>query len=266
MEQIIGYIAALIIGLVMGLLGGGGSILAVPVLAYLFHYDEKTATGYSLFIVGLSALVGGIRNSQNNTVVWPIALVFGVPSILGVWIVRNYVVPALPDVIFMVDTFEFTRRMAMFGLFAVMMLLSAYSMLFTEPKPATTEKAKLNLTFIFFEGLLVGALTGFVGAGGGFIIVPALIILAHLDVKKAIGTSLIIIAMKSLIGFFLGDAMSQIIDWSFLMRFTGLSLLGIFLGVYLSNFIDGNKLKKAFGYFVVVMSIFIIVMEFFIKV
>jgi len=266
MEQIIGYIAALIIGLVMGLLGGGGSILAVPVLAYLFHYDEKTATGYSLFIVGLSALVGGIRNSQNNTVVWPIALVFGVPSILGVWIVRNYVVPALPDVIFMVDTFEFTRRMAMFGLFAVMMLLSAYSMLFTKPKPATTDKAELNLTFIFFEGLLVGALTGFVGAGGGFIIVPALIILANLDVKKAIGTSLIIIAMKSLIGFFLGDAMSQIIDWSFLMRFTGLSLLGIFLGVYLSNFIDGNKLKKAFGYFVIVMSIFIIVMEFFIKV
>jgi uncharacterized membrane protein YfcA len=115
------------------------------------------------------------------------------------------------------------------------------------------------------EGLIVGAITGMIGAGGGFLIIPALVILANVEMKVAVGTSLIIIAFKSLSGFFLGDALTMEIDWSFLGLFTGLSLIGIFIGSYLSNFIDGNKLKKGFGYFILVMAGFIFYMEFLVQ-
>jgi uncharacterized membrane protein YfcA len=118
---------------------------------------------------------------------------------------------------------------------------------------------------IIVEGLIVGAITGLVGAGGGFLIIPALVILANIEMKKAIGTSLIIIAIKSLMGFFLGDAMTMNIDWTFLISFTGVAFLGIFLGTYLSQFVDGSKLKRGFGFFIIAMAIFIFYMEFILK-
>lgn len=262
--EFFGFAAALIIGISLGLIGGGGSILAVPVLAYLFSVDEKTATAYSLFIVGASALVGGLKQHLKGYVDWRTAIVFGVPAIIGVTIVRHYVVPALPNTLFTINDFEFTRRMAMFGLFAVLMIPAAISML-KERKDNTKRKGEsvtYNYPLILLEGLIVGAVTGIIGAGGGFLIIPALVILANVKMKVAIGTSLIIIAFKSLLGFFLGDAITMEIDWQFLAIFTGLSLVGIFIGSYLSNFIDGKKLKKGFGYFIFVMAVFIFYMEF----
>lgn len=264
--EIIGYAMAMVIGLSLGLIGGGGSILAVPVLAYLFVLDEKVATAYSLFIVGSVALVGGLRQNKQRNVEWRTAIVFGIPAILGVWLVRHYVVPALPDVLFTIVGFEFTRRMAMFGLFSILMVWAAYSMLFGKERKGGTGEIKYNYPLILVEGLVVGGLTGFVGAGGGFLIIPALVVLANLDIKKAIGTSLIIIAIKSLMGFFLGDALTMTIDWPFLLSFTTIALVGIFLGVYIGKFIDGRKLKKGFGYFIIVMAIFIFTMEFIVKV
>ena len=262
-----GYLSALAIGISLGLVGGGGSILAVPVLAYLFSVNEKMATAYSLFIVGASSLVGGLKQHLKGYVDWKTAIVFGIPAVLGVTLVRYYVVPALPDIFFKINEFEFTRRMGMFGLFALLMIPAAFSML---KKPKEKEKkgdgaVKYNYSLILIEGLLVGAITGMIGAGGGFLLIPALVILANIDMKVAIGTSLVIIAFKSLLGFFLGDALTMVIDWEFLAVFTGISLVGIFIGSYLSNFIDGDKLKKGFGYFIFIMAIFVFYMEFFVK-
>ncbi|SHK36876.1 hypothetical protein SAMN04488007_2871 [Maribacter aquivivus] len=261
--QIIGYISALIIGISLGLIGGGGSILAVPVLAYLFSINEKAATAYSLFIVGASALVGGWQQHLKGYVDWRTAVVFGIPAIIGVTLVRHYVVPAMPDVLFQIEHFQFTRRMAMFGLFAILMIPAAYSMLKKEKNVLTGGEVSYNYPLIVLEGLLVGSITGLIGAGGGFLIIPALVILANVEMKVAVGTSLIIIAIKSLMGFFLGDAMTMTIDWKFLAIFTSLSFVGIFIGSYLSNFIDGKKLKQGFGYFILVMAAFIFYMEFF---
>jgi len=265
--EILGYISALVIGISLGLIGGGGSILAVPVLAYLFSINAKVATGYSLFIVGASALVGGLKQHFKGHVDWKTALVFGLPAIVGVTAVRHYVVPALPDVLFCIGAFEFTRRMGMLGLFAVLMIPAAFSML--QKREETGQKGDgivhYNYPLILMEGLLVGGITGMIGAGGGFLIIPALVILARIDMKVAVGTSLIIIAFKSLLGFLLGDALSMEVDWVFLFCFTGISFVGIFIGSYLSNFIDGYKLKRGFGYFMFVMALFIFYMEFFVK-
>ena len=265
--EVLGYISALIIGISLGLIGGGGSILAVPVLAYLFSVNEKVATAYSLFIVGASALVGGLKQHLKGYVDWRTAVVFGIPAIVGVTVVRHYVVPALPDVLFTIGDFDFTRRMAMFGLFAILMIPAAFSMLKKRKEcPEKNDgKVSYNYPLILIEGLLVGAITGMIGAGGGFLIIPALVILANIKMKVAVGTSLIIIAFKSLMGFFLGDALTMDVDWVFLSIFTLISLVGIFIGSYLSNFIDGQKLKKGFGYFIFAMAIFIFYMEFFVN-
>jgi len=262
-----GYLSALIIGVSLGLIGGGGSILAVPVLAYLFSVDEKIATAYSLFIVGSSALVGAIKQHYKSFVNWKIAFVFGIPAIIGVTIVRKFIVPALPDVLVHIEGFDFTRRMGMFGLFAILMIPAAFSMLKEKKEELYKTKKKItyNYKLIVLEGIVVGIITGVIGAGGGFIIIPALVILAGLDMKTAIGTSLIIIALKSLSGFLLGDAFTLEIDWEFLSVFTSISLIGIFIGSYLSNFIDGEKLKKGFAYFVFAMAFFIFYMEFVVK-
>jgi|TARA_B110000090_G_scaffold124069_1_gene137408 uncharacterized membrane protein YfcA len=263
--EILGYISAFFIGLTLGLIGGGGSILAVPVLAYLFSVDEKIATAYSLFIVGSSALVGGIKKHFNGYVDWRTAIVFGVPSIIGVSIVRKYVVPILPDVLVIINNFEFTRRMGMFGLFAVLMFLAAFTMIRKIKSKSSSNTPKYNYPLIIIEGIVVGALTGFIGAGGGFLIIPALVLMANIEIKTAIGTSLIIIAFKSLIGFFIGDANTLEIDWQFLLTFTGISFIGILIGNYASNFINGNNLKKGFGYFILILAIFIFYMEFFVN-
>lgn len=265
--EILGYASALVIGISLGLIGGGGSILAVPVLAYLFSVNEKVATAYSLFIVGASALVGGLKQHLKGYLDWRTAIVFGLPAIIGVSVVRRFVVPALPDVLFTIDDFEFTRRMGMFGLFAILMIPAAFSMLKKreEKKKKGDGTVTYNYPLIIIEGLVVGGITGMIGAGGGFLIIPALVILANVEMKVAVGTSLIIIAFKSLLGFFLGDALTMDIDWIFLSIFTSISFVGIFIGSYLSNFIDGGKLKKGFGYFIFVMAVFIFYMEFFAK-
>jgi hypothetical protein len=265
MIDIVGYFGALFIGVSLGLIGGGGSILAVPIFAYIFGINEQFATAYSLFVVGVSALVGGIKQSKNGWVEWKIALIFGLPTIVAVTVARKYLVPSLPEVLFQINEFEFTRRMAMFGLFALLMIPAGVSMIKGRKETRSKPQSTLNYPLIAIEGLLIGILTGFVGAGGGFLIIPSLVILAHLEMKKAVATSLMIIAGNSILGFFLGDALTIEIDWSFIFSFTFLSLIGIFVGTYLTNFVDGRKLKKGFGYFVFAMAAFIGYMEFVVK-
>ncbi|WP_439152039.1 sulfite exporter TauE/SafE family protein [Winogradskyella sp.] len=260
-NQIFGYIGALVIGVVLGLIGGGGSILTVPILVYLLFINPVTATAYSLFVVGVSSLVGAIRNIQKGLVDFRTAIVFAIPAFIAVYIARKYLVPAIPETIFTMGDFSVTKNIAIMLFFALVMLVASISMIRNKRADSDEEtEISYNYPLIIIEGLLVGLITGIVGAGGGFLIIPALVLLAKLPMKKAVATSLLIIAIKSLIGF-IGDVENLEIDWSFLLIFTSISVVGIFLGIYLSNFIEGKKLKKGFGWFVLLMGIYIIYKE-----
>ena len=260
--EIFGYIGAFFIGLIMGVLGGGGSILAVPILAYIFHFDEKIATAYSLFIVGSTGLVGGVKQTVNKMVDWKAVLNFGLPAVIGITLTRAFIVPALPEILFTVNHFEFTRRMGMFGLFAALMILAAISMLTERKERKITRKKTAFNPLLLSEGFFIGALTGLVGAGGGFLIVPALMVIAQLDMKKASATSLVIIALNSLTGFFIGDATSININWNFLLIFVLIAMIGIITGTYINQYLPVKLLKKTFAYFIIVMAIFIFIEEF----
>jgi uncharacterized membrane protein YfcA len=259
--EIFGYAGALLIGVVLGLIGGGGSILTVPILVYVMSVDPVTATAYSLFVVGTAALIGAIRNAQKGMVDFKTGIIFAIPAFIAVYATRKFIVPAIPDELFSVGTFEVTKDVAIMIFFAVIMLVASISMIKGRKDGGDEEKEIVyNYPLIVLEGLVVGVLTGIVGAGGGFLIIPALVLLAKLPMKKAVATSLMIIAIKSLIGF-LGDVSNVEIDWVFLLTFTALSAGGIFLGIYLNKFIDGKKLKKGFGYFVLIMGVYIVLKE-----
>jgi uncharacterized membrane protein YfcA len=260
-QQIMGYFGALLIGVVLGLIGGGGSILTVPILVYVLAINPVTATAYSLFVVGTSALVGEFRNVQKGLVDFRTAFVFAIPAFIAVYATRKFVVPAIPEALFSLGDLMITKNVAIMVFFAIVMLLASFSMIKNNRKETNKiEKIQYNYPLILIEGAVVGVLTGLVGAGGGFLIIPALVLLAKLPMKKAVATSLLIIAIKSLIGF-IGDVQNLDIDWTFLLSFSLISMIGIFLGIYLSNFIEGKKLKKAFGWFVLVMAVYILIKE-----
>ena len=258
--EFFGYLLAVLIGIFLGIFGGGGSLLAVPVFAYIFSLDEKVATAYSLFTVGISSIVGFIK--QLGNIEWKVTLIFGIPSIIAVWLTRFFIIPNLPEIIFDNETFIITRRMLIFGIFTFLLFISSFSMIYETNKNVKPINIKNFYALIIIEGFVVGSLTGFVGAGGGFLIIPALVILIGLDIKKAIATSLIIIALKSTFGFFLGDVMVMNIDWDFLIYFTILTTLGVIIGTYFGKSIDKLKLKKWFGIFIMVIAISILFKEF----
>jgi uncharacterized protein len=259
----LGYFSSVLIGVSLGLIGGGGSILTVPVLVYLFSVDAVAATAYSLFIVGFTSAVGSISYFRNGLVNVKTAVVFGIPSIISVFLTRAYVVPAIPKEVFTVGHFVVTKSILMLLLFAILMIAASYSMI--KKNRVTVENETVlpqvfNYPLIILEGAVVGLLTGLVGAGGGFLIIPALVLLSKLPMKEAIGTSLVIIAAKSLIGFF-GESSETLINWPLIGTVTALAVTGIFIGTALSKRIDGAKLKPAFGWFVLVMGVYIIVKE-----
>ncbi|MFN8344299.1 MAG: sulfite exporter TauE/SafE family protein [Spirosomataceae bacterium] len=264
--EIFGFSASIFIGISLGLIGGGGSILTLPVLVYLLGINPVLSTAYSLFVVGTTSLVGSVNFMRKGLVNYKAALVFAIPSFVAVFLTRKYLVPAIPDSLFTVAGFEITKNIAIMLFFAMVMLAASYSMIKDNRKKEenTPSELQFNYPMIGLEGAVVGVLTGIVGAGGGFLIIPALVILARLPMKMAVGTSLLIIAAKSLIGF-AGDISNNTIDWSFLLEFTALSVVGIFVGSYLSRFIAGDKLKKVFGWFVLLMGVYIISKEIFFK-
>lgn len=328
-----GYASALLIGTLLGMIGGGGSILTVPVLVYMMGVDPVLATAYSLFVVGISSMVGSVEYMRKGLLSYKTALVFAAPSLLAVFATRHYLIPSLPQTLISVHGYDLTRDLAFglvlvvgllwaamlllkkklalaqakFGpvlalmapaaimvfvvrqwvipkipehlieigslsisksqgimlLFAVVMLLASWAMI-RGGNGASAESSDALPEFqygkIMLDGALVGTVTGIVGAGGGFLIIPALVLLARLPMKLAVGTSLLIITIKSLLGF-LGDIQNPEIDWKLLLIFSSISVLGIFAGARLSNLVSADLLKKGFGYFTLAMGVFMILKE-----
>lgn len=264
--EIIGYLSSILMGVSLGLIGGGGSILTVPILVYLFKIDPILATAYSLFIVGLTALFGGVQAYLKGQVDLKRGLIFAGPSFLGVYMVRAFIMPALPQEIFSLGGLIVTKPLLIMGAFAILMVVASYSMIKSQPvkneqdenqnKSKMTDMQKYML--IGLEGLVVGGITGFVGAGGGFLIIPALVLLTGMPMKLAVGTSLMIISLKSLFGF-IGDIQHQaVIDWFFLVQIAVIAVVGLFIGARLKSMVSEKALKKGFGYFVLVMGMFVL--------
>lgn len=257
--ELLAYISAVFIGIVLGLLGGGGSILTVPILVYLLAIPAYEATAYSLFIVGVTSLTGSINYMRQKLVDFKVALLFSIPSFIGVLLTRKLLLPNLPDLLFTLGDFEVAKNLVIMILFSLLMLMASYSMIKKnniDNKEKAQNKYRLIIKFFF-----VGLLLGLVGAGGGFLIIPSLIFFANLDMKTAVGTSLLIISVNTLVGF-LGDLTTSIVlDWNLLFLFTILALIGIYIGIRISKFIDDKKLKPIFGLFVLIMGIYIISKE-----
>lgn len=256
-----GYLASIIIGLSLGLIGGGGSILTIPILVYLFKIDPESATSYSLFIVGTTALSGSYSHYKMGNLQLKSALVFAIPSIISILIIREVIFPQIANTLFSIASYAVSKDLLIMIVFSILMITASISMI--QKKQTEIIASKTNFTQLTFIGFAVGIVTGFLGAGGGFLIIPALIFFANLEMKQAVGTSLLIISINSIIGF-LGDIYIGIpIDYGFLMIISTIAFIGMLIGTQLSKKINGDKLKPLFGWFVLVMGIYIIIKEIF---
>ena len=259
--EILGYIAALFIGISLGLIGGGGSILTIPVLVYLFSFTPTIAIAYSLFIVGFTSMVGALNNYLRGNVDFKTALLFGAASVTTVFLSRMFVIPLIPEVFFTIGSFQVTHSLFVMVVFALLMIGASISMIKGKQLTESNSSERKVLPLILY-GILVGLVTGFLGAGGGFLIIPSLVLLMKLPMKKAIGTSLTIIALNSTIGF-LGDLGNHYFHWNLLLTITAIATIGIFIGGTLNRTIDGQRLRRMFGWFVLIMGLFIMLKEIF---
>ena len=267
--EILGYIASILIGISLGMLGSGGSILTVPVLVYLMNINPLLATTSSLFIVGITSLMGGLRAYSKGLVDFRAITEFGIPSIFSIFITRHYILPSLPDILFSIGNMQVSTEMFLMLVFVILMLAASFTMIYNNHE-ATPQKevGKMNrhnkVLPLVVLGILIGFVTGLLGAGGGFLIIPTLILFLKLPMKKAVGTSLLIIAINSLFGFLFSLKQFEY-NWTILIVFTLLAIAGIFIGSKLADKISGVSLKKGFGWFVLIMGIYIILKELFLQ-
>ncbi len=253
MMEILGYIAAFFMGLTLGSIGGGGSILTVPILVYLMGVTPVTATGYSLLIVGSAAAFGAYRYYRQGLIDVRAAVTFAIPSIVAVYLTRAFLMPAIPDPVFQAPVVV-GKDFAIMVLFAVLMVLSAAMMLRNSRKLTPAASGTHHIGLVIVEGAVVGVATGILGAGGGFLIIPALVLLMGMPMKKAVGASLLIIALKSLIGF-IGDIQAGIeFQIPLLAFFFMATFAGMFAATLFAHRLDGKKLQQVFAYFTLVVA------------
>lgn len=252
------WICALLIGLSLGLLGSGGSILTIPVLVYVAHTNPALAINYSLFIVGLTAAVGTIRFAITRELQIKETLFFASASVSTVFIVRGFLVPLLPAEI-IIANYTIQVESLLMLLLVVVMLFSAKAMI-AEVKfiQQDTQQSKAK---VIANGTAVGAITGVTGAGGGFLIVPSLIINLRFSFLQATASSLFIVFLNSAIGFLTGYKNFKTYDWSFLILFALVSITGLFIGTFIKNKFNLILLRKFFGYFIIAVAIYIILKE-----
>lgn len=253
----IGLFLAIFVGTTLGMLGSGGSILTVPIFVYIFKIDPVLATAYSMFAICINALVGGIRGFKNANVDMDKLLKFGIPSMISVFVMRKFIVPLIPDE-FEVLGFVIHQSELLMVIFAILMLFAGYAMYNDLKLP----HKRYSFLSILSKGVLVGSVTGGVGAGGGFLIVPALTNIFNLEMRKAVSTSLVLISINSFLGL-MGDTrrIGQF-DWTLLLGYTSLMLLGLFFGFYLSNKIESKKLKRVFGIGIILVGVIVLLEEF----
>lgn len=260
--EIAGYFAAILIGVSLGLIGGGGSILTVPVFVYFMNVHPVLATTYSLFVVGSCSLVGSARAYSKQLINFKVVAWFGLASLLSVFIVRRLVLPLIPDHLFTIGNIVVDKGIFLMVLFAALMLAASVSMIKPNKQDAAPMNKQSGVLFLLVQGLLIGAITGLLGAGGGFLIIPALVLFSRLPMKIAVGSSLTIMAISSFFGFF-SSVSHYTINWRQLLLFTAIAVAGIFIGTALSEKIPGQQLKKGFGWFVLAIGLFILVKELF---
>lgn len=258
--EILGYILAVFIGISLGLIGGGGSILTVPVLVYLFHIEPAVATSYSLFIVGMTSLSGAVYQYGKGYVDLKSALSFGLLSVVTVFAVRKFLLPLIPDVLWQIGAITLTKSTAIMVLFAALMLAASVSMVLGHREQ--TGEARTSLPVLAAFGIGVGLVTGLLGTGGGFLIIPALVVLAKTPMRIAIGTSLFVVTINSLVGF-AGDIGHVYIDWPFLFTILAITVCGVLIGSIIGRRIPGGRLHTGFGWFVLTMGIYILSRELF---
>ena len=257
--EVLGYLFAFLVGISLGLIGGGGSILTVPLLVYMFGIEPLLATAYSLFIVGIASLTGAVKNYRSGKVHLPTTLLFGITSVITVIVTRRLIVPSIPRHIGYLGGMEVTSNLFTMVLFAVLMLLAAVSMIRGRRIEGEDEVYRSEIKLLIY-GAGIGIVTGLLGAGGGFLLIPALVFFAGLEIKTAIGTSLSIIALNSLIGF-ASDVWFMTIDWMLLLSISAISIAGIFAGMALGKKIQGKSLQKGFGWFVLITGGYILIRE-----
>lgn len=256
-----GYLASIIIGLSLGLIGGGGSILTIPILVYLFKIDPELATTYSLFIVGITSLLGCISHYKMGNLQLKSALYFAIPSVFSILIIREVIFPQIATTLFTIATYQVSKNDLIMIVFSILMMAAAIAMI-RKSKPIP-EGLKTNYIQLGFIGFVVGIVTGFLGAGGGFLIIPALLFFANLPMKQAVGTSLLIIFINSSIGF-VGDLyIGTAIDYQLLLVIAAMAFVGMLIGIQISKKINGAQLKPIFGWFVLIMGVYIITRELF---
>lgn len=258
--HIAGYIASILIGISLGLIGGGGSILTVPVLVYFFGISPVLATSYSLVIVGVTSIAGTVKYGLKGLVNTKVGLIFGASSIITVLFTRKWLIPLIPHTIVTINGWELTHGLATLLFFALLMIFAAFSMISNATSNEAAVEIKHPNRILFLYGIAIGLVTGFLGAGGGFLIIPALVVFCKLPMKTAIGTSLLIISLNAIIGF-LSDLTHYQFEWTFLITLTIISLVGFFIGSYWGKQLPAEHLKKGFGWFVLLMGIFILMKE-----
>jgi len=259
--EITGYLLAILVGLSLGLIGGGGSILTVPILIYCFKIEPIAATTYSLFVVGITSAAGSITYYKNQNINLKITLLFGLPSLLAVFLMRWFIMPSIPLHIINTGSWELTKPVLILLVFAILMILVAISMIREKHQPVKLTNDDINYSQLIIQGIITGVITGFVGVGGGFLIIPSLVLFAKMSMKKAVGTSLAIMTMSSLLGV-TGDILQRTpINYSFLALFSVFAVAGIVAGGILSKSIDDTKLKPVFGWLVLTIGILILISE-----
>ena len=248
-------------GISLGVIGGGGSILTVPILVYFFSQDPLVATTDSLFIVGMTALFGALLSASRKLVDYKTGVLFAIPSFAGVFAARKFILPQIPDVIFSSNDIVLTKALLVMGCFAVLMIMASRAMIRSGKLALlVTEEvdASIGISAVALKGFLVGITTGFVGAGGGFLIIPALVLLLKIPMRIAVGTSLAIIAANSLFGFVISQS-AHIIEWKLLLTISGIGVVGILIGQKFGSQVNEKLLKRSFGYFVLFVGSLVLI-------
>jgi len=258
-ELVISIVASSIIGIAIGLLGAGGSILVMPVLVYVLGISPLIATTYSLGIVGISSAIAAIRNAREQQTNWKVLFTFAIPAIISIMIMRAYIMPALPKVLELGMIHISIESLSMIIL-SLLMLISAQRMMSSKVLQSH-DIQEISLMALMFTGLMIGVLTGFTGIGGGVLIVPAMILIGHMNVKEAAFTSMILIAMNTLPGLLVDIMNGKNLEWGLFTLLTNASVFGGYVGIMLSKRIRQDLLRISFGIIIALLALFILIKE-----